>query len=284
MKKKIAILFTVASALIFLPFMMPSYATASSDGFDTDTDKTREAVKEDEEEDNSYGLDDSGFFMPIPIDWQTMNAEITAAISNPQLHNVNIRTGSAFEIPAETLRYIAGKNVTLAMQTGNAFAFSVSGKDVKNADKAFHITLIAPTIPEAVKQSVAAGDSVSRVFNIAERSPFPFHINVHMNMGAENAGRLAMLYYYDEGSKTLRIAGVFQVTESGQAMFGITHGGEYIAVISDRMTSYTVAHGDTFSHIARRHGISLGALTAANPHITDYRRIRVGQVINLPVR
>lgn len=47
--------------------------------------------------------------------------------------------------------------------------------------------------------------------------------------------------------------------------------------------TYTVQRGDTLYSIAQRFGISLNALLAANPQITDPSRISPGQVINIPV-
>jgi LysM repeat protein len=45
---------------------------------------------------------------------------------------------------------------------------------------------------------------------------------------------------------------------------------------------YVVVAGDTMARIAQRHGVTLSALLAANPTITDPARIEIGQRINLP--
>ena len=47
-------------------------------------------------------------------------------------------------------------------------------------------------------------------------------------------------------------------------------------------SSYTVRSGDTLSGIAARHGVSLSALTAANPQIRNPNLIHPGQKINIP--
>ncbi|HTA29586.1 MAG TPA: LysM peptidoglycan-binding domain-containing protein, partial [Candidatus Cybelea sp.] len=44
---------------------------------------------------------------------------------------------------------------------------------------------------------------------------------------------------------------------------------------------YTIAHGDTFGLIARRNGLSLKALMAANPSV-EARKLQVGQKIQIP--
>lgn len=46
--------------------------------------------------------------------------------------------------------------------------------------------------------------------------------------------------------------------------------------------SYTVKKGDTLSQIAKRKGLSLRALIAANPKIKNANMIRIGQKINVP--
>ncbi|MCM1045611.1 MAG: LysM peptidoglycan-binding domain-containing protein [Candidatus Gastranaerophilales bacterium] len=284
MKKRLTI-FAVSSALIFLPFVTPLIITASSDGIDTDsTSQTQDTTVEDDVDDSGYGIDDSGFYMPISIEWQVMNAEISAAIQNSYPQNINITTGNAFEIPLDTLQLISGKGVALALQTGNEFAFSVSGKDVKNVSGSFRIALTAPSIPEDLLQSVTAGSCISRVFSMTDHAAYPFRVNAHMNLGAENAGKVAMLYCYDDTNRSMKLVGAYRITESGQAMFALNKGGEYIAVVADRVVGYTVADGDTLSHIAHRNGITLRALKAANPHIADYDRLRIGQALNIPLR
>jgi spore coat assembly protein SafA len=46
--------------------------------------------------------------------------------------------------------------------------------------------------------------------------------------------------------------------------------------------TYVVRPGDTLSGIAERFGVSLGALEAANPQITNPDLINPGQVIKIP--
>ena len=50
------------------------------------------------------------------------------------------------------------------------------------------------------------------------------------------------------------------------------------------MSTYTVRPGDTMSAIARRNGLSLGALEAANRQVRNPNLIYVGQHLNLPGR
>lgn len=47
-------------------------------------------------------------------------------------------------------------------------------------------------------------------------------------------------------------------------------------------STYTVQRGDTFSEIAKRFGVSVNSLWAANPHVWDINRIYPGQVLYVP--
>jgi murein DD-endopeptidase MepM/ murein hydrolase activator NlpD len=47
--------------------------------------------------------------------------------------------------------------------------------------------------------------------------------------------------------------------------------------------TYTVKPGDTLSKVATRNGVTLAQLLAANPLIKDPNKIKVGDVINLPI-
>jgi LysM repeat protein len=53
------------------------------------------------------------------------------------------------------------------------------------------------------------------------------------------------------------------------------------AVKPPRSRTHTVAAGETLAAIARKHGVSLAALEAANPGVTP-KKLRVGQTLNLP--
>ena len=47
-------------------------------------------------------------------------------------------------------------------------------------------------------------------------------------------------------------------------------------------TAYTVAKGDTMTWIAKKLGVTLNALIAANPQVKNPDKINVGQVLNIP--
>jgi LysM repeat protein len=48
------------------------------------------------------------------------------------------------------------------------------------------------------------------------------------------------------------------------------------------MDTSTIKAGDTFYHLARTYGITVGAIEAANPGVNP-NDLQIGQVINIPV-
>ena len=47
-------------------------------------------------------------------------------------------------------------------------------------------------------------------------------------------------------------------------------------------TTYVVKKGDTLYQIAKDNGVTLKALMDANPEVTDPKKLRVGQKLNIP--
>lgn len=82
----------------------------------------------------------------------------------------------------------------------------------------------------------------------------------------------------------MRLSGTFTVTESGQVMFAISRGDEYIVVVGQKTMSdgsYRVVTGDTLSGIAAKSGIGLQKLLSLNPQIKDKNKIYPDQIINI---
>lgn len=288
MKKRI----TAVAAILTMVFVFTTFSgqfVTMASGESVDPYFTGRAASDNmeyEDEDTSNDEDDandSGYYRADPVDWNSKAEMITVALQTPGVENINILTGDSFTVPADILNLIAGKNVALALHAGNGLTFSVPGKHLAKSETAFSINLIPPSIPEYKEQEILAGASASYLFNMKEKNAYPFPVNAHVNLGTENAGKVAMFYSYIEADGSLRLMGTSRVNEGGQAMFGLQHGGEYIVIVWDKVSGYIVREGDTFSHIAQRHKISVNALKAVNPQIANISRIRTGQPINIPI-
>ena len=212
-------------------------------------------------------------------DWNVMAQRLDEAIRNGTGQNVGFLVGNHFEIPTDILGRLAGKNATLALHTSNGVTFSISGGEIYAADAPFTVDVsFESVIPDEVKQQLP-GNNILRQFSMAQKDAYPCLLNVHLALGEEYAGRHAVLYSYDEAGSRMRQEGIFRINGQGNAMFGLRRGDEYLVAV---YRGYTVAEGETLSHIAFRNGISLQRLMAFNPQIRDADLIQIGQRVNLP--
>lgn len=224
----------------------------------------------------------------VNVDWAAVANTITEAQKAGQ-QNAYVLAGTKYTVPVSVIRMLAKKDTALMLESGSALALSISGRDVRKASSKLKIEFsFDDVIPAAVSSRVTAGSILSRAFSMTSKKSLPFKVDVHLNLGYENAGKYAILYYYDEVSGTMRYSGRFQIIDSGQAMFAVTRGDEYIVVVTEKIPenltsgNYTVVSGDTLSAIARRNGVRLQDVIKMNPQIKNPNRIYPGQNIIIP--
>ena len=143
-------------------------------------------------------------------------------------------------------------------------------------------------IPASV---VAAKTSApTRQLAIKDTGSFGVNVNIHVNVGKENAGKTANMYRYNAEKGRLEYCGSFTVTSNGQSMFALKRGGNYLVTVTERRPSesvwfaegdYTIKPGDTLSKIAQRNHMTLAELLRRNAQITNRNVIKVGQRLNL---
>jgi len=223
------------------------------------------------------------------VDWDAINNEIdeiSAKGVGGGNQNINVITGYCMEVPAETLRKLAGKNVTLAVHTGAGITVSTSGRELRTVGQDLKITVTDDVymIPEEAAQEIMSGALYSRMFAMEEKDAYDIRLNIHFNLGSGYAGNYANLYHYDEHTGRMIFSGSYVITEEGMAMFPLSRGDEYILTITKGLPAggrigYTVASGDCLTRIAARNGVSVKALLAANPKIEDADIIRAGETI-----
>ena len=222
--------------------------------------------------------------------------KLVELVQNPKIVGVNMNfvCSGEVKVPASIVQAIKGTNITIAFHSGNGVALSISGQDLKNRDlsKLQNIDLTVTQNSDAIPANVVAakGGKVNRQLTIRDTGSFGVPVNLHVNVGKENAGKSANLYRYNVEKGRLEYCGSFTVTSNGQSMFAVYRGGSYLVTVTDRRPSesiwyaggdYTVKTGDTLSKIAKRNHMSLTELLRRNAQITNRDLIRVGQRLNL---
>lgn len=250
---------------------------------------------------NDNGSDSAGTSStPETVNWNEVSSsvqdKVTEIAQNPAIATVNMNvvcTGEV-QVPQKVLNTIKGTNVTVAFHSGNGVAISISGQDLKNKDlsKIQNIDLTVDQTSNNIPANVvAAKTSVpTRQLVIKDTGSFGVNVNIHVNVGKENAGKTANLYRYNAEKGRLEYCGSFTVTSNGQSMFALKRGGNYLVTVTERRPSesvwfaegdYTIKPGDTLSKIAQRNHMTLAELLRRNAQITNRNVIKVGQRLNL---
>lgn len=237
---------------------------------------------------------------PETVNWNEVSSsvqdKVTEITQNPAIATVNMNmvcTGEV-QVPQKVLNTIKGTNVTVAFHSGNGIAMSISGQDLKNKDlsKIQNIDLTVDQASNNIPANVVAAktSAPTRQLAIKDTGSFGVNVNIHVNVGKENAGKTANMYRYNAEKGHLEYCGSFTVTSNGQSMFALERGGNYLVTVTERRPSesvwfaegdYTIKPGDTLSKIAQRNHMTLTELLRRNAQITTRNVIKVGQRLNL---
>ncbi|MCR5255512.1 MAG: discoidin domain-containing protein [Acetatifactor sp.] len=232
--------------------------------------------------------------VPASINWtevQTrVKAKVAEAAAHPENGNLNISAAASTVIPANVVELLKGTNATLAFHSGNGTALSVSGQDIKGNVGALDLTMTdtSSNIPAALISAKKA--AVNKQISVKDTGAFLFNVNMHMALGKENAGKNANLYRYNATDNKLDYCGSFKIVESGNALFGLKRGGDYLVTVTDGKvnekvtfsgSTYTVVKGDSMSKIARKLHMTLSKLAGMNPQVTNISKIKIGQILQV---
>ena len=237
---------------------------------------------------------------PETVNWNEVSSsvqdKVTEITQNPAIATVNMNmvcTGEV-QVPQKVLNTIKGTNVTVAFHSGNGIAMSISGQELKNKDlsKIQNIDLTVDQASNNIPANVVAAktSAPTRQLAIKDTGSFGVNVNIHVNVGKENAGKTANMYRYNAEKGRLEYCGSFTVTSNGQSMFALKRGGNYLVTVTERRPSesvwfaegnYIVKAGDTLSKIAQRNHMTLTELLRRNAQITNRNVIKVGQRLNL---
>lgn len=253
-------------------------------------------VNNDDDDDD----DNSGSSAAPAVDWtdvsNSVQDKVAEMMKNPAIASVNMNfvCSGEVKVPQNVLNTIKGTKLTVAFHSGNGVALSISGQDLKNKDlsKIQNIDLTVDQTSNTIPANVVSAKSgtVNRQLGIRDTGSFGVNVNIHVNVGKDNSGKSANLYRYNTEKGRLEYCGSFTITSTGQSMFALKRGGNYLVTVTDRRPSesiwyteggYTVKSGDTLSRIAKRNHMTLAQLLRRNVQITNQNVIRVGQKLNL---
>lgn len=163
------------------------------------------------------------------VDWVSANALLDTV---PEGGVANVSTGCRFEVPAETLNKVAGRNILCAFHIDDELVLSIPGMGVQSLGMPWNVVFsYQSAIPKELRDQIKAGAAATCAFELAGSGAVPASVNIHIGWSAEQAGKQAILYRYDDLAGAFAEAGRFSVLDNGQSVFAISGGGHYIAVI-----------------------------------------------------
>lgn len=143
---------------------------------------------------------------------------------------VVIDMNDATEIPRNILSEIKGKDITIVLNMDNGFIWTINGKDVENPETIDMGVKKGTRIPVKVINEVT-GESEYIEITLSHNGDFGFKAVLTVDMGKNNKGNFANLYYYN--GKEMDIICSDEIDENGKADLTFTHASEYVIVIDD---------------------------------------------------
>ncbi|MDE7446470.1 MAG: LPXTG cell wall anchor domain-containing protein [Lachnospiraceae bacterium] len=168
------------------------------------------------------------------IGWNVIRAEEEKAEEGTV---INVDMNGTTVVPGDIFDSIKGRDITITFDIGSGILWSVDGRSII-ADKADDIDFTVRTGGSAVPVEIVnnvTGEHYSIQLSLAHDGEFGFTAVLSVNLGKENAGYTASLYYYNQNAGELEFMCADEVTEDGTVSFAFTHASDYVIVI-DRIS------------------------------------------------
>ena len=157
---------------------------------------------------------------------------------------INIDMNGSAVVPGDIFDSIKGKDITITFDMGNGIIWSVNGKSI-TTDKADDIDFSVKTGTNAIPVDIVnniTGERYSIQLSLSHEGEFGFTAILSINLGKDNAGLTANLYYYNESTGELEFIFADTVAEDGMVSLAFTHASDYAVVIdADSMEQETGA-------------------------------------------
>ena len=148
---------------------------------------------------------------------------------------INVTMPDTTKVPAEVFNGMIGKDITITFKLSDNVSWIVNGKNIVSKLKDaidLGVTVGKSSIP-ADKIKALAGDNKTIELSLAHDGAFGFDAILRVNVGAENSGKYANLYYYNEKTGALEYVQAVKVNADGTVDFKFSHASEYVIVLSN---------------------------------------------------
>ncbi len=164
------------------------------------------------------------------IGWDVIRAEEENAEEGSV---INVDMNGSTVVPGDIFDSIKGKDITITFDMGSGILWSVDGKNIttdKAGDIDFSVKTGVKTVPVDIINNVT-GENYSIQISLAYEGEFGFTAVLSINLGKENAGYMASLYYYNESAGELEFICADKVAQDGTVSLAFTHASDYVIAI-----------------------------------------------------
>ena len=165
--------------------------------------------------------------------WDVIKAEAAALAEG---ETVVVDMNGASVVPGDVFDEIRGKDITITFDLGNGILWQVNGKSVQ-ADGVSDIDFavkygdeVSDTIPVDIINSLT-GERSSVNVTLSYEGTFGFEAILNINVGAENKGLVANLFYYNKSTGALEFISAGEIDEDGSTKLSFTHASDYTIVL-----------------------------------------------------
>lgn len=185
-------------------------------------------------------------------------------------------------LPAEVLKAMAGKDITLEIILENGITWVINGKDLTAEEyKDIWLNILygdisIGTVPASVIDGVKGALSY-QVAVLKHSGEFHGKVTLRFPVGRAATGKYTNLFYYNETTGKLEYIQSDLVGEDGIAEFGLTHASQYVLYVSEKaMNQDSVTGAGTPAPESPEDN---GGTTASNPKTGDEESPLAGFVL-----
>lgn len=136
------------------------------------------------------------------------------------------------ELPKDILDEIKGRDINLVLEMDNGFVWTINGKDVTDPQTVDMGVSNGSDIPVKVINNVT-GECYYITITLEHDGEFGFKAVLTVDMGKENKGYFANLYYYIKDEKDAEFICSDEIDSEGRADLTFAHASEYIIVVDE---------------------------------------------------
>lgn len=165
--------------------------------------------------------------------WDVIKSQIAVSTQGEEI--IVDMNGSSV-VPGDVFDEIRGKDITITFDLGNGISWQINGNSVQTdevGDIDFTVTYgeeASDAIPVDIINALT-GERSSVNLTLAYDGTFGFEASLCINVGADNKGLVANLFYYNRSTGELEFISAGEVAEDSSTKLRFTHASDYTIVL-----------------------------------------------------